>query len=367
MVEQPQQAETVVVTGQRARAEGLVPDYQIYARPSNGGEYSDATGKLKERLNSIRLTDNSGMEADQLELVFDDGSDDDLTRGGGIDYPKKGAKLKLWLGYFETGIVLMGEFIVEEVEIGTLPAIINVRAHSAQLSGQSSGSNARSWTSHRRRSFNGKTIGAILGIIASDHNVRHQCDPELSGIVIQHIDQTNEGDSHFLTRLARRNSAHFSIKLGVAIISKAAAARTASGVALPIISYFPSDGDSIRVIDSSRNANGTIRAKWRNRENGKIETETSGSGEPVRTMRHIYANQNDAARAAEAELKRINRAAGGTIEISCTGRPEYLAGGQIKVIDYRSGIDGEWSIKTVEHNMDFEGGGYTCRLNGERT
>lgn len=356
---------TVIVTAARPKPEGFIPDVQVFARPSTGGDYADVTGKLKSRLASITFTDNAEMEADTIELNFDDGDDEDLTMGGGIEYPEMGAHLKVWIGYRETGLTYCGIFVVDEDAVDTSPFTIRVTAKSAQFAKPKNGS-SKAWTSHRTRSFKNKTISELLAQIAGEHNVKASCDPTIGKTEITHINQTNESDSHFLTRIARNHSGAFTVKNDSAIITAAGSGNKTSGTTLPVIEYVPSKGEKITLTRTTRGADGTVRGKYRVKTSTKILYATAGNDEPVRTLKHIYATEEEAKKAAEAELNRLNRAAGGSIEISCTGSPDYLAGAKIRVSGSRSGINGDWYMKTVEHSIDFDSGGYTCRITGEK-
>jgi phage protein D len=51
-------------------------------------------------------------------------------------------------------------------------------------------------------SFSGQTIGSLVDLIASKHGLIPKVSGALADVVIDHIDQTNESDMHFLTRLA---------------------------------------------------------------------------------------------------------------------------------------------------------------------
>ena len=64
---------------------------------------------IKDRLESLNLTDNRGLEADELELVLDDSD-------GKLAIPKRGAKIQLSLGWADKGLVNKGSFTVDEVE-----------------------------------------------------------------------------------------------------------------------------------------------------------------------------------------------------------------------------------------------------------
>ncbi|MCZ8998947.1 contractile injection system protein, VgrG/Pvc8 family, partial [Escherichia albertii] len=67
--------------------------------------------------------------------------------------------------------------------------------------------------------------------------------PSLAGIKIPHIDQSQESDAKFLTRLAERNGGEVSVKMGKLLFLKAGQGVTASGKKIPQITITRSDGD----------------------------------------------------------------------------------------------------------------------------
>ena len=58
----------------------------------------DITADITARLVSLTLTDNRGMEADQLDIQLSD-------HDGQLAIPPKGASIQLWLGWSDTGLV----------------------------------------------------------------------------------------------------------------------------------------------------------------------------------------------------------------------------------------------------------------------
>lgn len=61
----------------------------------------DISALIAPRLISLDLTDNRGLEADQLSLVLSD-------HDGLLAIPPRGAKIRLWLGWSTTGLIDKG-------------------------------------------------------------------------------------------------------------------------------------------------------------------------------------------------------------------------------------------------------------------
>lgn len=66
-------------------------------------------------------------------------------------------------------------------------------------------------------------------MIASRNRLEASVAPSLAGIKIPHIDQSQESDAKFLTRLAERNGGEVSVKMGKLLFLKAGQGVTASG------------------------------------------------------------------------------------------------------------------------------------------
>ncbi|MBC0880106.1 phage late control D family protein, partial [Escherichia coli] len=86
--------------------------------------------------------------------------------------------------------------------------------------------------------------------------------PSLAGIKIPHIDQSQESDAKFLTRLAERNGGEVSVKMGKLLFLKAGQGVTASGKKIPQITITRSDGDRHHFAIADRGAYTGVTAKW---------------------------------------------------------------------------------------------------------
>ena len=352
--------QTIVVTGQRLPGEGLKPAFRLVV------DGADRTGAMADRLLSIRLSDGTGAEIDTLEVTLDDSMDspdsNGIWAGGAIETPRRGAWIEVSLGYTETGVQPMGRFVVDEVELSGPTHIMTIRARAADVgAGRDS-----TWKEQKTRSHQATTIGALVALIAGEHGARPAVSAELAGKAIAALEQTNESDLHLLTRLARREDATFSVKGGRAVFVPAGTGTSASGAALGAITITPKLATDWRMTRTGRASHGKVRARWRDRAGARTRLVEAGSGTPARTLRPMFGSEDEARRAAEAELSRLGRAAEGALELSMSGRADLSAGGRITLEGFRDGLTGDWIMNKVEHTMDWSGGGYTCRIEGER-
>lgn len=112
---------------------------------------NDIAMRIAPRLMSLQLTDNRGLEADQLSITLSD-------HDGLLTIPPRGAVIRLWLGWSDTGLVDKGSYIVDETEHSGAPDILSIRARSADL--------RKGLKTKRERSWSTTTLGKVLRDVA---------------------------------------------------------------------------------------------------------------------------------------------------------------------------------------------------------
>ena len=270
---------------------------------------TDITEAATQRLVEISLTDNRGMEADQLDLVLSD-------HDGKLAIPPRGAELRLWLGWSDSGLVDKGTFHVDELEHSGAPDTLSIRARSADLRGD--------LKTRREQSWHATTLGAVLGSIAARHALTLKIEPGLAAIAVPHLDQANESDANLLTRLGHEHDAIASIKAGRLLFLPVGGASTASGLALPHITLKREDGDQHRYLEADRDSYSGVRAYYYNPSSTKKQEAIAGADGNLKDLRHSYADRDAALSAARAEWTRLQR---GTATLSYTlarGRPDLV-------------------------------------------
>ncbi|MGM0826404.1 MAG: contractile injection system protein, VgrG/Pvc8 family [Pseudomonadota bacterium] len=162
---------------------------------------------------------------------------------------------------------------------------------------------------------------------------------KLAGIRIEHIDQTDESDLHFLTRLAERYDAVATVKTGHLIFVPTGQATTASGLEIPPIQLRRQSGDQHRYTDADRDAYSGVTAQWYEKDNAERVTVTVGDPENAQQLRHTYASEQEALDAAQAEWQRLQR---GTAQFSLTqavADPEVFPETPVWCIGWKHKID----------------------------
>ncbi|EUM28816.1 phage late control D family protein [Enterobacter sp. BIDMC 26] len=347
----------------------------------------DITQDFSDRLISLTMTDNRGFEADQLDIELDD-------TDGQIALPPRGATLTLWLGWQGSALIKKGTFTVDEIEHRGAPDTLTIRGRSADFRG--------TLNSRREQSWHDTTLGQIVEAIAARNKLEASVADTLKAVAVPHIDQSQESDAVFLSRMADRNGAAVSVKAGKLLFLKAGSGKTASGKPIPQMTLERGDGDRHQFAIADREAYTGVSAKWLHTKDPKPQKQKvklkrkpkekhlralqhpkaskapaktkakkeqearegeymAGEADNVLELTTIYATKAQAMRAAQAKWDKLQR---GVAEFSISlaiGRADLFPETPIAVKGFKRVIDEQaWIISRVVHNLN--GSGYTTGL-----
>ncbi|EKP3896647.1 phage late control D family protein [Yersinia enterocolitica] len=345
----------------------------------------DITANLSRRLVSLTMTDNRGFEADQLDIELDDSD-------GLVAMPARGAVLSLFLGWQGTALMGKGQFTVDEIEHRGAPDTLTIRARSADFRG--------SLNSRREASYHDTTLGAVVKQIAQRNKLVASLARDFAEITIPHIDQSQESDIKFLTRLAERNGAEVSVKAGKLLFLKAGRGVTASGKPIPMIVIERSDGDRHQFTIADRNAYSGVTANWLHTKGPqpkkqKVKLQRKLKAQHLRALQHpkarpttpkaikppeerqgeylageadnvlalttVYATKAQAMRAAQAKWDKLQRSVAEFSINLAIGRADLYPETPVTLKGFKSVIDQQtWIITKVTHNLGDNG--YTTAL-----
>ncbi|REE92628.1 phage late control D family protein [Cupriavidus plantarum] len=344
----------------------------------------DITQRFKGRLISLTHTDNRGFEADQLDVELDDAD-------GILDLPEKGAMLSLGLGWQDTGVVDKGRYKVDEIEHSGPPDRLTIRARSADMTGSN-------LMVRREKSFRNQTISSIVSAIAQHHALPAFVAWSLGKLVVDHVDQTSESDTSFLTRLAKDYDAIATIKQGRLLFIKTGEAQSASGIALPAVNITRAAGDTHSFLVADRENYNGVKAYYqdaRRATKGEVVIDASNAvkvvtkpatpakkgkkkkktvanvierpnpnPDNVKVLRHTYASRTNAERAARAEWFRIQRGVASFRITLARGRPDLFPELPATLTGWKPQIDNTpWVITKVTNSLSDRG--YTTTLDLE--
>lgn len=307
----------------------------------------DIAQKISPRLMSMELTDNRGVEADQLTITLSD-------HDGLLTIPSKGAVLRLWLGWSDTGLVDKGTYTVDETEHSGAPDVLSIRARSADL--------RKGLKTKRERSWSNTTLGEVLGDIAIGNNLTATIAGVLDGLPILQLDQANESDANLISRLGEEFDAVASVKSGCLLCLPAGGGKTASGLDLPHITLTRIDGDQHRYLQADRDSYDGVRAYYYDVNSAKKQEAIAGGGDNLKDLRHTYSDQQSALRAARAEFRRLQRGSATLSYTLAMGRPDLIPELTYTLQGVKTEIDEIiWYGGNVQHSLTADGG-YTVSL-----
>jgi len=199
------------------------PLKQIFQLLADG---QDVTARLRDHLLSLHITDEAGFRSDTIEVQLDD-------RDAVIEWPRHGAELDGFLGYKNSKLTHIGRYVVDEIECSGPPFCLTIRGKATNPHASLNSKQTRSWEQI--------TLGDLVGAIAAEHGLIPKVAGSLASITIDHLDQTDESDSHLLTRLANDYGAVVKPVSGYLVFVPRGDAKSVSGQALPTISIVATD------------------------------------------------------------------------------------------------------------------------------
>ncbi|NWD81909.1 phage late control D family protein [Pseudomonas reactans] len=307
----------------------------------------DIAQLISPRLMSLELTDNRGVEADQLSITLSD-------HDGLLTIPPKGAVLRLWLGWSDTGLVDKGTYTVDETEHSGAPDVLSIRARSADL--------RKGLKTKRERSWSNTTLGDVLGDIAIGNGLTATIAGALDGLPILQLDQANESDANLISRLGEEFDAVASVKAGCLLCLPAGGGKTANGMDLPHIVLTREDGDQHRYLQADRDSYDGVRAYYYDVNSAKKQEAIAGGGDNLKDLRHTYSDQQSALRAARAEFRRLQRGSATLSYTLAMGRPDLIPELTYTLQGVKEEIDEIiWYGGNVQHSLT-DSGGYTVSL-----
>ena len=295
----------------------------------------DITDLINEYFISLSLTDDVGITSDTCTISIN-------NPDGKIKTPRKGVELTVSIGFEETALIPKGIYVVDEVTAEGFPEKIKITARSANL--------RKSLRSPKTKSWHNVTLGDIVKSIASKNGMSAKITPELEPEYIEHIDQTEESDIHFLTRLAADRDTAVKPHGHTMLFLRESKSESASGKNLPAIYINKKDIESYSCTLADREPCSAVIASYYDKQEAKLVDVTAGSGEPVYRIRNQFSTKEEAEKYAVSKLKSLSRKKG-ELSLSFEGNPEVAAEFPINVSGMTDEINGSWTIKKASHNL----------------
>ncbi|PQL06864.1 contractile injection system protein, VgrG/Pvc8 family [Pantoea ananatis] len=346
-------------------------------------ETKDKTEDIRPRLISLKLTDNRGLEVDQLDLVLDDSD-------GQLVMPPFGAKVVLEIGWKGQPLADKGSYIIDQVTYQGAPDTITVVARSADFSG--------SLDVKITDSYPDMTVGEVVDKIAKRNGLTSDVRPEIARKKIKHIDQTQETDGTFITRLAMLVGAVAAIKDKTLLFFPPGQGVTVSGKPIPLLNLNRQDGDKYEYKLFKRDDYSGVEAKWYDQKKAQQKgitvntippatptlnpvhpaakniptigqqdpgkTYVFGSNKKLFVLNTHFSSQEEAEEAAKAKWQELQRNRATLKILLALGAAKLIPETPVKAQGFKSVIDNQkWLITNIVHTLDKSG--FTTLLNLE--
>lgn len=312
------------------------------------------TGEFWSRLISVTITDQEGDKSDSLQMELNDSAPF-------IEIPRKGAIIRVHMGYTHTGTVFMGAYTADDIDVKCLPYSMSISGKAADM--------REGLKEKKERHWDKKKLGDIVGQIADENGLQARVADKLANIEFPWQGQLNVSDFHFLKQIAKRHDALFSIKDGKIIFAEKGAGISTSGQDLDKLKITPDlllEG-SCNVQFKDRSKYKKVKASYQDKGKAKrrtVEVDADKKDGPTFKLRHTYRDKDEAENAAKAKAKELQRSAD-TTSVTLAGNPLIRGGMPFTYEGVRPGVDGvEFIIETATHSFS-KGAGYQTQISGK--
>ncbi len=323
----------------------MKPTFRIVA------DGKDITALINDRLLSLRTSDKPGMNSDDFELRIDD-------RDQAVALPTRGAGIEVYLGYTGQALTRLGRYTVDEIELSGPPDTLVIRGKASDMRG--SGKTVRSG------SWENVPLQQIVRDVAARNGWQPVCPVQTK---VPRVDQLNESDYNFITRLAKQYDCTAKLADGKLLVMPRQGGQTASGKNLSPVVLRRADLSRYQFRLGDRNTQKAVRTKHQDKKSGalkvvELDNDDLPNGLPaVHTDRHIYPNKSAAEQAAKARLAAFNRSSAG-VRLEMAGRTDVFAERSIIVQSIKPGLDGEYLAEAVEQLFTPSGWTTAVECNG---
>lgn len=317
-----------------------MPDFGVDYVYSIGGKVGFGIGGLI----SLEVVDQEGTQSDTMTMIFDG------SVGG---FPTMGAALPVQMGLTE--LAGMGRFTVDEIEqaISKSTGLQNtIRCRAADIGSKFKG--------HRTVAYHNKTLGQIVGEIASRNGLGAQVLGAAANIKYDFLAQSDESDLHFMTRLARKHDAIGAPKNGKLVFGKKGEKPFGNLLVIPQMVI------GAQASQKTRPEHKEAEGSWWDRDNVKriYEAGKSAAGDAKNGIPPLWPDgPEDAKEAAASRGSELSRARK-SISLTIVGNPAAMAEAHMTVKGVGALIDGEYRIKTATHRIT-KAQGYQTTIEGE--
>lgn len=303
------------------------------------------------RLISVTVTDKEGVRSDTIDIELEAGPPF-------LAIPQKGAIITCAMGLIVP--IDLGTFEADEITLHTYPYRLAIQGKSVDIRGKAK--------EHDQQHWDNTTFGAVANELSGNMGLSAQIAPRIAAFKGADGYFAREGESgvHYLERMSRRLGGVFAIKDGRVIIADKGLGQTPGGAAIGGLTITPPmhiEG-SMSVKFSNRERHKQVRAPYYDDREAKqkfAEAPADKDGEADYTLRHRFANKEEAEEAAKSKAKELGRSADST-SVEIEGNAGARGGVPMSYAGFHPDVDGlPFVIETAAHTY-VKGGGYTVKV-----
>lgn len=345
---------------------------------------NDLAAGLGDRLLSVEVHDEAEDKSDRVSIEIDDRPR--FSDSGVVSMPAIGMTVEIIMGYEDGGAANRGTYLIDDLTVSSPPRKLVVTGRAANMT--------KKYRTPRTQSYHQKTVSEIMEEVAGRNGYAAMVDANLSGIIIRHIDQHNESDMAFATRLAGMHDAVAKPVAGRLVVAKRGTGKSVSGATLPVVvltesmceswdfhysardeageasgmdddnyageddddgedSVKPSEAGSLITTGEDSDAGGGVRATWTDYRTGETKVVLGGKA-PYHDLRYSFHNETEAVAAVSEKMNASSRE---KASFSCDigGNVSVQAEARLILASFRPYIPTVWRIKSCEHRFDASG------------
>lgn len=306
---------------------------------------------INSRLETFERVDASGHQSDQLTLQ--------LNVEGIEGEPQEDAVIDWFEGYEETGAVRIGAFKISRITPRLFPRRLTIVCTAAPFGEK----DETGFKERRTRSWDEATLGHVFSEVVTSHGLSPRIDPEIADIPLGHVDQTDETDAAFLSRLAAEHDAVAKPMDGMYVLALRGRTSSITGRTMEpvVISVPPVNKPGSRLFVNcettapKRQSAGGIIVQWQDDKTGEIHEIKSGAP-PYKRMPTPFVSQEHAEQALKGGQRKNDREKSRMV-LDIPGDATLAAEGLITTDDsWPKGMRGQMSIDRLVARGSRSGG-----------
>lgn len=284
---------------------------------------------IEKRLIDWELIDDDGTSSDMITINMDA---EKMT-----NIPESGREFKVYIAD-----VYRGTFQIADISESYFDPTVSI----TMTSGKFTVADISALREDKTRTFKDTTLGDVVREVMSPHGYDVKVEPFFESIPIPHVNQEQENDDAFISRLVERHDAVSKPIDNKYIVAKAGNTKLFSGDDMPPIVIEHGEILSGDLDHPSKRVFKGVKANWQTVETG-LSGEVVVGVAPFKTIKTQFKTEEEARDRATGELYRVVRK-GQSMSLEIQGRGDVFAESILSISDpINLRFGGDWSTDRV--------------------